>query len=131
MSVKKLVTEEVERQIGSLEDLSFGSEEHQRALSDATKLLHELNEMERIENERQDKLETREKENELKEKSLKGENIERVVKYGLSALTFAVSLGVTIWANKDSKNFEQGYTHTTEAGRQSTRKLLGLLDKFK
>ena len=131
MSVKKLLTDEIESQIGSLEDLAFGSEEYHRGVEDTAKLLDRLNEMEKNERDYHDKLDNRDNERDLKLKEMKAERNERILKYGLNALTFAISLGVTIWANKDSKNFEQGFTHTTEAGRSSTRKLLNLLDKFK
>lgn len=131
MSVKKLLIDEIESQLGTLEDLPFGSPQYHQGVVDTSTLLDKYNDMERIELERQEKAKSREQEKDLKDKEMKEERIDRIVKNALTVVTFGISLGVTIWANVDSKNFEMGYTQTTEAGRSSTRKLLGLLDKFK
>lgn len=131
MGVKELLTDELERQLGSLEDLPLGSQEYHQAIVDTSILLDKHNDMEKIELDRQEKTKSREQEKDLKNKEMKEERFDRIVKNVITVMTFGVSLGVTIWANVDSKKFEQGFTQTTEAGRSSTRKLLGLLDKFK
>ncbi len=131
MTVKELVTDELERQLGSLEDLEFGSQEYHQAIVDTSILLDKHNDIERIEIDRHEKTKSREQEKDLKEKEMKDERLERIVKNTITVGTFIISLGVTIWANVDSKRFEQGFTQTTEAGRNSTRKLLSLLDRFK
>lgn len=131
MSVKEQAIEELERQLGSLEDFAFGSPEYHQAMVDTSILIDKCNDMERIELERQEKAKSREQEKDFKTKEMREERIDRIVKHTITVLTFGISLGVTIWANKDSKNFEMGYTQTTEAGKTSTRKLLTLLDKFK
>lgn len=131
MGVKELLTDELERQLGSLEDLPLGSQEYHQAIVDTSILLDKHNDMEKIELDRQEKVKSREHEKDLKDKEMKDERKDRIVRHAITLLTFGVSLGVTIWANVDSKKFEQGFTQTTEAGRNSTRKLLNLLDRFK
>ena len=131
MSLEKLLVEEVESQLEALNELGYGSEEHHRGVQDTSILLDKINDTKRIEYERQDKLASREQEKEMKLKQMREDRFERWLKYGLTGVTFVASLGFSIWAYKDSKAFEMGFTQTTEAGRASTRKILSLLDKFK
>ena len=90
-----------------------------------------MNEMERMEQERLDKEASRKLEEDLKLKELAENKKDRIWKNAITIGTCLLYTGVTIWANIDSKNFEKDFTHTTEPGRTSTRRLLGLLDKFK
>lgn len=132
MSVKKMLAEEIESKIESLKDLDHGSEEYHKGIDDVSKMLDKYIDMDKIDREYRDREDSRINENANKALERRSDRIERVLKYGLSGLTFGVSIFVTLWINKDSKMFEQeGYTHTTEAGRLSTRKLLNLLDKFR
>ena len=132
MSVVKMLEEEAMNQLESVNQLGYGSEEHHRGIQDVSIVIDKLNETKRIEYERQDKQASREQEKEMKLKQMREERIERIIKYGVAIVTFGVSVGVHIWAHKDSQLFEKdGFMQTTEAGRASTRKILGLLDKFK
>lgn len=132
MSVKDLLNDEVEKQLGSLEDLPFGSEEHHRGVQDTSVLLDKLNDMNRIEREYQEKEKCRIEEEDIRRREIRDARIERALKYGLPFTLSLIYVGVNLWLNEDAKKFEiDGYTHTTEAGRGSTRKLFGLLDKFK
>lgn len=62
---------------------------------------------------------------------LKGERTDRWIKLGVTVAMFLGSLGLSVWANKDSKKFEGAFTHTTEAGRSSQRNLLSFFDRQK
>lgn len=132
MSLEKLLEEEIESQLESVNQLGYGSEEHHRGIQDASILIDKRNDMKRIEYERQDKQASLEQEKEMKLKQMREDRIERCVKYGVTIVTFGVSLAFSIWGYKDMKLFEkEGFMPTTEAGRASTRKILSLLDKFK
>lgn len=131
VKVKELLEQEIESQIEALDDIEYGSDQHSACVGDTVRLLEKLNEMNRIEQDHIDKEESRKLEEDLKLKEMAENKKDRLWKNVLTAGTFVVSAGITIWGYVDSKRFEQGFTHTTEAGRTSTRKLLGLLDKFK
>lgn len=126
----ELVTKEVESEVKSIGSMELGIDEHVKTAQVANNMIDRLIKVDEVENEKR-KLDLEERKLDIEEKKLENDKRNNVVKNVLSGLAFVTSLGVTIWANIDSKKFEQGFTHTTEAGRGSTRKLLNLLDKFK
>lgn len=127
VKVKELLEEEIVNQIEALGN----AEEYTVSVDDTVRLMDKMIEMERLEQDRLDKEKSRRLEEDLKLKEMAENKKDRLWKNALTIGTFVIGTGVTIWANIDSKKFEEGFTHTTEAGRTSTRKLLGFLDKFK
>lgn len=113
MSVKKLLTEEIESQIGSLEDLPFGSQEYSAGVSDTAKLLDKLNEMERIENEHDEKI-----------IQMHEDKIDRIVKNCLTGVSVVGGMALTVWGTVKSLKFEETGTITTVMGRGFINKLL-------
>lgn len=113
MSVKELLRDEIERQIGSLEDLGFGSPEHSTAVSDTTKLLDKLNEMERNENEHDEKI-----------IQMHEEKIDRIVKNCLTGVSVVGGMALTVWGTYKSIKFEETGSITTIMGRGFINKLL-------
>ena len=124
MSVKTLLTEEIERRLGSLEDVPMCSQEDKSAVEDLTKLIDKLNDMEKIELEHQDKVSNQEKELELKLKQMKDEKTDNIVKNCLSAVSIVGGFGLTVWGTIKSINFEKDGTITTIMGRGFIQKLL-------
>lgn len=124
MSVKDLLTEEIERQIGTLDDLEFGSDEHSKCVGDVTKLLGELNEMTKIENEQKEKEESRKAENDLKLKQMSEEKIDHIVKNALTGVSVVGGFALTVWGTIKSIEFEKTGTITTIMGRGFIQKLL-------
>ena len=72
----------------------------------------------------QERIETREFENDLKLKQMKDDKIDRWVKNGLTALGIAVPTVVTVWGTLKSFKFEEEGTITTIMGRGFINKLL-------
>lgn len=135
MSVKNLLLSEIESQIEALDDLEFGSDAHKAAVDDLTKLLSKLNEMEKIESERQEAIKNREVETELKAKQYEAENElkakqieedkkDHFVKNCLTAVSVIGGFAVTIWGTYKSIKFEETGTITTIMGRGFINKLL-------
>lgn len=124
MSVKDLLTDEIERQIGSLEDMEFGSETHKAAVDDLTKLLGKLNEMEKIENDYLIADLDREKDTDLKCKQMDEEKLDHIVKNCLTAVSVVGGFALTIWGTYKSIKFEETGTITTIMGRGFINKLL-------
>lgn len=123
MSVKDLLTEEIERQIGTLEDLEFGSDQESKCVGNVTKLLSELNEMNRIENDMKEKEESRKAENDLKLKQMSEEKFDHIVKNTLTGVSVIGGFILTVWGTKKSIEFEKTGTITTMAGRAFINKL--------
>lgn len=115
--MKEMLKGEVERAYVEIADnMTIGSEEYNNAVKGTGAIIDKVIEMDKIE---------------LEKEKLQHEKKNSIIKNIMTGVTFAVGTVVTIWANVDSKRFETGYVHSTEAGRQSQRKLLSFMDKFK
>lgn len=128
--LENAVYEEVMNELGEISKMELGSEEHVKSAQVVNGMVDRLHESKKLENETL-KLELEAKRLEVEEEKNRNEKNNNVVKNVITGVTFVGSVVVAVWANLDSKKFEMGFTHTTEAGRASTRKLLGFLDKFK
>jgi hypothetical protein len=122
--VKELLTEEIKCQIEALDELEFGSDEHKRAIDDLTKLLDKLNEIEKIEIEHKDKVDSQERDTDLKLMQMNDERKDRIVKNCLTALSVIGGMGLTVWGTCKSIEFEKTGTITTIMGRGFINKLL-------
>ena len=130
MKVENVILEEVINEYGEISKMPIGNDEHVKAVNAANSMLDRLNESKKIAIE-QRKLDIEEEKLEVENKKIESDKKGRIAGYVLNGLMFAASMGVTLWGYVDSKKFEQGFTHTTEAGRQSNRNLLSFMDKFK
>ena len=131
MSTKTLLEEEIQSEIDEIRKLSVGSEAHKAASEALAKLLDKYNELEKTEIEAQDKYDDREAEREhreaelaFKEKQLKHEKRDAIIKNILTGVTFVGGCALTIWGTKVSIKFEETGSFTTIMGRGFVQKLL-------
>ena len=143
--LKRELQEEISGQIESLDNLDMGSDEHSKAVGDLAKLMTQLNEAQKIENDRdlkaddievkltqldfeKEKLEVEkgrlETENARLEEELKNNKIQSWVKTGVEALGIILPIGFYgIWMKKGLQFEKEGsFTSTT---------FRGLISKFK
>ena len=129
--------EETLSEVAEMGNMELGSNAHVKTAKVVNDTIDRLNEAKRIENQSRqldieaEKNEIEREKNEIEREKIANEKRFNKIKTVGSWILFIATTGVTIWANKDSKRFEEGYTHTTEAGKSSTRNLLNLMDKFK
>lgn len=129
---EELIADEVEKQIGSLEDLPFGSEEHHKGVQDIAILVEQKNNIKKIELEYQDKAETRRIEEEIRRQEIRKAKFDNIMKCVTAIGIPLTYVGVTIWVYLDDKKFEtDGYMRTTEGGKTNARKLFNLIDILK
>lgn len=131
MSTKTLLEEEIQSEIDEISKLDVGSEKHKAASEALAKLLDKYNELEKTEIEAQDKYDDREAEREhreaelaFKEKQLKHEKRDAIIKNILTGVTFVGGCALTIWGTKVSIKFEETGSFTTIMGRGFVQKLL-------
>lgn len=131
MSTKTLLEEEIQSEIDEIGKLDVGSEKHKAASEALAKLLDKYNELEKTEIEAQDKYDDREAEREhreaelaFKEKQLKHEKRDAIIKNILTGVTFVGGCALTIWGTKVSIKFEETGSFTTIMGRGFIQKLL-------
>ena len=112
-NIKKLLNEEIERELVTLEDMDMGSNEQSNAIDDVTKLIDKRIAMEKME-----------VENQQKEKQIKDEQIDRIVKNSLTGISIIGGFALTVWGTIKSIKFEETGTITTIMGRGFINKLL-------
>lgn len=141
-SLEQKLYDEAEREVQDLDGLELGSEEHARATAAANSIVDRINKSEEIKlrnreidvkeaelNIEKEKLDIERQRLESEEQKNKNGNLLDKVKIGVEVGLAVLATGVTIFQLKSSQRFESdGYTHTTEAGRASERRLSNLID---
>lgn len=126
MGLKTVFREEVQNELKELRKMELGSEEYRSTVDGVTKLADRIIEMDKLDNERQVKAETQDREFELKQEQMKEEKKDRIIKNCLTGVSVVGGILVTIWGTIVSINFEKEGTFTTSAGRKHVNKLLSL-----
>ena len=130
MSVEKALRDEIMSELEEVKKMELGSDQHVKTVGAITSMVDRLGESWKLENEER-RVKVEERKLNIEADRLESEKKDRTVKNILTIGTNVLFLGVTIWANIDSKRFEQGYTHTTESGKNSSRTLVSLWNKIK
>ena len=124
MSIQKLLREEIESEFKELSKITPGGDEYRVAVDGITKLMDRAIEMEKNEVDRQDRIDARDSENELKTKQMEDEKKDRFVKNLLTGVGTIGGLVVTIWGAKKAWKFEETGTVASPVGRNFINKLI-------
>ena len=124
MNIEHLLYDEIETEFEKLRDKDPGSDEHKAIVDEIVKLMDRAIEMEKVNNDCNDKTEVRENEQAMKKQQLEDEKRDRLVKNIISVAGIVLPLVVTIWGTKVSLKFEEEGTFTTIMGRGFINKLL-------
>ena len=124
MSIQRLLREEIESEFKELSTITPGGENYKVAVDGITKLMDRAIEMEKNEIDRQDRIDARDSENELKTKQMEDEKKDRFVKNLLAGVGTIGGLVVTIWGAKKAWKFEETGTVASPVGRNFINKLI-------
>ena len=124
MSIQRLLREEIESEFKELSTITPGGENYKVAVDGITKLMDRAIEMEKNEIDRQDRIDARDSENELKTKQMEDEKKDRFVKNLLAGVGTVGGLVVTIWGAKKAWKFEETGTVASPVGRNFINKLI-------
>ena len=124
MSIQRLLREEIESEFKELSKIAPGGEDYKIAVDGITKLMDRAIEMEKNEIDRQDRIDARDSENELKTKQMEDEKKDRFVKNLLTGVGTIGGLVVTIWGAKKAWKFEETGTVASPVGRSFINKLI-------
>ena len=124
MSIKTLLEVEIEDQFDKLSEMEKGSDEYKATVDSAIKLTDRMIELEKLEDERLDKEQSRKFDSELKLSEVKEDRKDRIIKNCISAAGIVLPIIVTVWGTKTSLKFEEEGTITTSIGRGFINKLL-------
>lgn len=122
-----LVDEEIVDEINQLRGMNVGTDEYRTTVDGLVKLIDRSNETKKLEAELKKNEEAHEFEKNLKIKQAREEMIDRWVKNGLTALSVAGGILLTIWGTNKTLKFEETGTITTTSGRKFTGKLFSWL----
>ena len=124
MRIQRLLREEIESEFKELSTITPGGENYKVAVDGITKLMDQAIEMEKNEIDRQDRIDARDSENELKTKQMEDEKKDRFVKNLLAGVGTIGGLVVTIWGAKKAWKFEETGTVASPVGRSFINKLI-------
>ena len=124
MSIKTLLEVEIEDQFDKLSEMEKGSDKYKATVDSAIKLTDRMIELEKLEDERLDKEQSRNFDSELKLSEVKEDRKDRIIKNCISVAGIVLPIIVTVWGTKTSLKFEEEGTITTSIGRGFINKLL-------
>lgn len=124
MSIHRLLSEEIQSELGELKKMKVGDEEYKTTVDGLTKLVDRAIEMERIDMENQEKAKNQEIDNDFKLRQIEEERKDRFVKNCIAVAGIALPSIITIWGTVKSIEFEKEGTITTIIGRGFINKLL-------
>lgn len=123
MSIEAKLHTEIDEEFNKLASMEPGSEKYRTTVEGLTKLMDRAIEIEKIDMDCKDKAATREGEMALKERQMRDERKDRIVKNIIGAAGVVLPLAVTIWGTAVSLKFEETGTVTTQAGRSFVQRL--------
>ena len=125
-----IIHDEIVEALQELNKMEVGTDTYKIAVDGLTKLIDREIEIRKLEQERQEAVERREHDAELKKMELKAESNDRLRKDILTGLGIAVPAGCGIWAFIKSMKFEETGTITTDGGKAALKGLLGFFTKW-
>lgn len=120
MNIENKLYVEISDELDKLNGMEMGSDQHRAAVDGLAKLMDKAIEMERIHID-----ETAKADNKAIElQKMRDENLDRLVKNVLTAVSVVGGFALTVWGTKTSIKFEETGTITTIMGRGFINKLL-------
>lgn len=117
MNIDTSLRDEIRSEFEELKNIEVGTEKYKIAVDGITKLVDRAIEIEKIDVEYQEKVESRDMEHELKLKQIKDENRDRLVKNCLTGVSVVGGIGLTVWGALKSWEFEKEGTVTSAMGK--------------
>lgn len=124
IKLESLLHTEMADEFDALSKMDKGSEPHKTMVDGLVKLLDKAIEIDKLNNEHEEKIREQKFENDLKLKQFEEDKKDRLIKNCLTGAGILLPLGVTIWGTLKSIKFEETGTITTIMGRGFIQKLL-------
>lgn len=124
MSIERLLRTEIADEISELNKLEVGSDKHKAAVDCVTKLVDRAIELEKVDMEHAERVESRKNDEELRRQQMNDDKKDRWIRNGLTAAGIIIPSVITVWGTLASFKFEETGTVTTIMGRGFINKLL-------
>lgn len=117
MSIKNLLRDEIQDEMGHLSKLEVGSDQYKAAVDGVTKLVDRIIELEKIETNAKEKVIDREIEMNFKQQQIDNDEKDRLIKNTLTGINIVGGFGLIIWGALKSWKFEETGTVTSQMGK--------------
>lgn len=117
MRIETKLHEEIQDEMNTLNNLELGSKEYSSTVDGLTKLMDRAIEINKLDSDREDKLDQQAVEIEFKTRQLEEDIKDRKVRNRIAIAGIVVPTVVTIWGTLKTLKFEESGTVTTNAGR--------------
>lgn len=128
---RDLLSEEIKRELGRLEDLEVGTDEYKTTVDGLTKLIDRATALQKMEFEKEEAIgERRRKINEsldakvLRNQELADQRKDRMFTHGIAIAGIVIPAIITVWGTLVSLKFEEEGTVTTSIGKGFINRLL-------
>lgn len=122
--IEALLENRIQHDFEQLKNMEVDSESYKATVDELVKLLDRNIEIKKVNNDIQDKTESRKVETELKREELETNKKDQWIKNGLTAAGIVLPLTVTIWGVFKTFEFEKEGVVTTIMGRSFINKLM-------
>ncbi len=122
--IEALLENRIQHDFEQLKNMEVDSESYKATVDELVKLLDRNIEIKKVNNDIQDKTESRKVETELKREELETNKKDQWIKNGLTAASIGLPLLVTIWGVYKTFEFEKEGVVTTIMGRSFINKLM-------
>ena len=124
MNIEELLDEDLVSEMQKLRTTKYDDQAYGTVSNTVGMLMDKKIEMEKVNNECEDKTEIRENDQAMKMRQLEDDKKDRLIKNAIGVAGIVLPLLVTIWGTKVSLKFEEEGTFTTIMGRGFINKLL-------
>ena len=118
MSIKTKLHIEIDEGFDKINEMEIGTDQHKAAVDEIVKLMDRAIELEKVENDAEDKTKTRENDKALRLQQMEDENKDRLMRNCLTGASILSAIGVPVWGALKSWKFEETGTITSTAGRK-------------
>ena len=124
MSMDRLLRDEIQDEFEGLSKMELGTETYKVTVDGVTKLVDRVIEIDKINDDREERRKKQAAEDALKAEEMKMERRDRRIKHGLTVLGIAVPAGVTVWGTLVMLQYEKEGIVSSMIGRGFVNKLL-------
>lgn len=129
MKNETMLHEEIQSELEELSKIEVGSEKYKVAVDGVSKLMDRAIEIDKLNADAQEKIESRETELNLKLKQMEEDKKDRKARNTIALVGIGIPAAVSIWGTLKTLKFEEVGTVTTLAGKEHLRKIFNLFKK--
>ena len=129
MKNETMLHDEIKAELEKLSKLEVGSDKYETAVNGISKLMDRAIEMEKIESDAKERIDSKEAELDLKYRQLEEDIKDSKTRNKINIAGIVIPAGITIWGTIKTLKFDQNNIITSTAGKEFTRKIFNMFKK--